>query len=404
MSPDSRSASKTCAGCGQTIQGMYTTALDKSWHPQHFTCQVCGEVLAYSSFYEKQGKAYCESCYHQRFSPRCASCNQPIRGQYITALEKTWHKEHFVCAHCGKGFQGGSYYPEKGAAYCAACHKELFGLRCTSCKQLLVGKSYHEHDKKPYCDDCYHQNFSPRCAICAQPIRSEYFTNYWGESYCSSHEDKYPRCSCCGRLISQNSTGGGLKYSDGRSICNRCNATAVTDAGAAEQRLAKVKQGLGKLGLDCRNLHTPIRLVNQDELTKLSTHAYAKRPNGMTRTQISTRNGDEVGREVQEILILYGLPDEFFASVSAHELAHAWLFMNHFPDLSPVVEEGICELVEVLWLKSQNTPQARYRIYLNESQEDSVYGGGLKAASKVMEKYNLMTLLDYVRKNKRFPG
>jgi len=30
----------------------------------------------------------------------CTACDKPIVGQVVTALGRTWHPEHFVCAHC----------------------------------------------------------------------------------------------------------------------------------------------------------------------------------------------------------------------------------------------------------------------------------------------------------------
>ena len=30
----------------------------------------------------------------------CSACEKPIVGQVVTALGKTFHPEHFTCAHC----------------------------------------------------------------------------------------------------------------------------------------------------------------------------------------------------------------------------------------------------------------------------------------------------------------
>jgi paxillin len=32
----------------------------------------------------------------------CNACDKPIVGQVITALGKTWHPEHFTCNHCNQ--------------------------------------------------------------------------------------------------------------------------------------------------------------------------------------------------------------------------------------------------------------------------------------------------------------
>lgn len=106
------------------------TALGKAWHPEHFTCARCGQELGGQPFFERGGQAYCEEDYHQAFSPRCAYCAGPIREvrsplpqnpptctpphpgasfhlspqKVLTAMDQTWHPEHFFCTHCGKVF------------------------------------------------------------------------------------------------------------------------------------------------------------------------------------------------------------------------------------------------------------------------------------------------------------
>jgi len=54
------------------------TALGKTWHPEHFTCAHCRQELGSKSFYEREGQPYCEDDYHKLYSPRCAYCNGPI--------------------------------------------------------------------------------------------------------------------------------------------------------------------------------------------------------------------------------------------------------------------------------------------------------------------------------------
>ncbi|KAJ8935217.1 hypothetical protein NQ318_012533 [Aromia moschata] len=69
-----------------------------------FTCAHCTQELGTRNFFERDGKPYCEPDYHNLFSPRCAYCNGPILDKCVTALEKTWHMDHFFCAQCGKQF------------------------------------------------------------------------------------------------------------------------------------------------------------------------------------------------------------------------------------------------------------------------------------------------------------
>ena len=108
----------TCHGCHRPITGQYVTALDRSWHPDCFRCAGCGRAIGQENFHTQDRRPYHAACYHQRFSPRCAGCGQPITSACTTALGKTWHPEHFVCAHCKRPFSGKSFFEHDGKVYC----------------------------------------------------------------------------------------------------------------------------------------------------------------------------------------------------------------------------------------------------------------------------------------------
>lgn len=75
-------------------------ALGKNWHPEHFTCSHCGRQLGRESYFERGGKAFCESDYFELFSPRCAYCNGPIRDVinfYINKKNVFWILEMCSC-------------------------------------------------------------------------------------------------------------------------------------------------------------------------------------------------------------------------------------------------------------------------------------------------------------------
>jgi len=67
-----------CTACDKAIVGQVITALGKTWHPEHFTCNHCSQELGTRNFFEREGRPYCEPDYHNLFSPRCAYCNGPI--------------------------------------------------------------------------------------------------------------------------------------------------------------------------------------------------------------------------------------------------------------------------------------------------------------------------------------
>ncbi|KAE9538143.1 hypothetical protein AGLY_006115 [Aphis glycines] len=76
-----------CTACDKAIVGQVITALGKTWHPEHFTCNHCSQELGTRNFFEREGRPYCEPDYHNLFSPRCAYCNGPILDVSTASLK-----------------------------------------------------------------------------------------------------------------------------------------------------------------------------------------------------------------------------------------------------------------------------------------------------------------------------
>ncbi|XP_043338194.1 leupaxin isoform X6 [Cervus canadensis] len=125
------------------MQHQVIHALGQAWHPEHFVCAHCKGEIGSSPFFERSGLAYCAEDYHRLFSPRCAYCAAPILDKVLTAMNQTWHPEHFFCAHCG----------------------EVFGE-----------EGFHEKDKKPYCRKDFLGMFAPRCGGCNRPVLENYLS------------------------------------------------------------------------------------------------------------------------------------------------------------------------------------------------------------------------------------
>ena len=67
-----------CAACKKPILAKVLDALGRQWHPEHFVCAGCEMDLSNATYYENNGRPYCEKDYHELFAPRCAYCNGPI--------------------------------------------------------------------------------------------------------------------------------------------------------------------------------------------------------------------------------------------------------------------------------------------------------------------------------------
>ena len=88
--------------------------------------QDCKRPFADGRFFEYEGRPYCEIHYNAQRGTICASCQKPITGRCVTALNKRYHPEHFVCSYCTKQLIKGTFKEEKGMAYCTPCHVKLF--------------------------------------------------------------------------------------------------------------------------------------------------------------------------------------------------------------------------------------------------------------------------------------
>lgn len=132
-----------CAGCHSPILQQPTSAMGKQWHPQCFKCCDCRKALNPSNFRENGGKPFCDDCFHNKFSQKCAGCNTPIKDQQpMNALGKPWHPQCF---------------------------------KCSDCKKTLNPSQCKENGGRPFCEDCYHNKFSQKCAGCRQPIKDVTF-------------------------------------------------------------------------------------------------------------------------------------------------------------------------------------------------------------------------------------
>lgn len=355
----------TCAACRKIITGKYIRALKKSWHLNCFRCAACGELIADQGFLEKKGSPYHPNCYHLAFSPRCSGCGEPITGKYMRAMNKLWHPEHFVCSHCSN----------------------------------QIGEQYYVHKRKPYCKEDYLELFAEKCALCGQPLVESYIVDAWGNHYCTRHEND-PHCSSCDRLIGHNLTGGGVRYDDNRIMCTPCSRLGIRKANAARELLWQVQKVLNRYDFQFESYSKiPVRLVGRDELEEnVSKRRRKTYLAGLTSTRIETLNGAETHREISSIMALYGLPEDHLGSVLAHEMGHAWLFMNRYPVLPKKVEEGICEFFGSLWLKELDTELSIVRMKMMEKNPDIVYGRGFRSVRRAVERSSLPYVLDYVKR------
>ncbi|RKP01984.1 hypothetical protein CXG81DRAFT_11317, partial [Caulochytrium protostelioides] len=82
---------------------------------------------------------FCEKDYFRRLDLLCAQCGGALRGPHINALGKKWHLEHFTCSICTTLFQqNDSYYEREGRVYCQYHYSVLFATRCGGCETAVL--------------------------------------------------------------------------------------------------------------------------------------------------------------------------------------------------------------------------------------------------------------------------
>ncbi|KAJ8681575.1 hypothetical protein QAD02_017367 [Eretmocerus hayati] len=228
-----------CSACEKPIVGQVITALGKTWHPEHFTCNHCNQELGTRNFFEREGKPYCETDYHNLFSPRCAYCNGPILDKCVTALDKTWHTEHFFCAQCGKQFGEEGFHERDGKPYCRDDYFDMFAPKCggcnraimenyisalnsqwhpdcfvcRDCRQKFQGGSFFDHEGQPYCETHYHAKRGSLCAGCHKPITGRCITAMFRKF----HPEHFV-CAFCLKQLNK----GTFKEQNDKPYCHGC--------------------------------------------------------------------------------------------------------------------------------------------------------------------------------------
>ncbi|KAK6584824.1 hypothetical protein PZA11_003048 [Diplocarpon coronariae] len=141
----------------------------------------------------------------------CKKCGEPLTGQFVRALEGTWHLDCFRCRDCGeivasKFFpvddeeNSGSQYPLCETDYfrrldliCYKCNGALRGsyitaldrkyhidhFTCSVCTTIFgATDSYYEHDEQVYCHYHYSTQFAQKCNGCHTAILKQFVEIY----------------------------------------------------------------------------------------------------------------------------------------------------------------------------------------------------------------------------------
>ncbi|GAU17437.1 hypothetical protein TSUD_233140 [Trifolium subterraneum] len=370
----------------------------------------------------------------------CAGCNAEIgHGRFLSCMGGVWHPQCFVCH---------------------ACHLPITDFE------------FSMSSNRPYHKSCYREKHHPRCDVCKNfiPANSAGLIEYrahpfWIQKYCPTHElDRTPRCCSCERMEPKDSKY--LLLDDGRKLCLECLDSAIMDSHECQPLYLEILEFYEGLNMKLEQ-QVPMLLVERQALNEAmegekNGHHHLPETRGLclseeqTVTTILRRPRIGAGHratdmitepykltrrcEVTAILVLYGLPRLLTGSILAHEIMHAWLRLKGYPNLSPEVEEGICQVLAHMWLESElysgsgnnNTPSSssssssampppssasskkgkrsdfekklgEFFIHQIESDTSPAYGDGFRLGNQAVLKYGLKSTLDHIHLTGTFP-
>ncbi|XP_030213768.1 PDZ and LIM domain protein 5a isoform X4 [Gadus morhua] len=171
-----------CAHCSMVIRGPFLVAMGKSWHKEEFNCAHCRMSLADVGFVEEQGSVYCEHCYEEFFAPSCSRCQGKVLGEVINALKQTWHVHCFQCASCQQPIRNNTFHLEDGEPYCERDFYTLFGTGCHGCEfPIEAGDKFLDALGYTWHDTCF------VCAVCCTTLEGQTFFSKKDKPLCKKH-------------------------------------------------------------------------------------------------------------------------------------------------------------------------------------------------------------------------
>lgn len=282
----------------------------------------------------------------------CKGCGQPIRGNYLTALGKTWHPEHFICG---------------------------------ACRRPITDSRFLQHQESAYHTGCVQSRIVPRCALCSKSLTDEHLVDYWGTRFCSEHDGQYPKCLFCGRLAIPHEQLRKSNSSIG-TRCSVCQSSAVEVMPQAAPLFASCFEWVRSEGL-VYNPERPFKLDLTSGLQCFRRTRESGEGHALGTTSLTTYScfGHSIRNEPIRIRILRGLPSTLFLGVLAHELGHVWLILNGVTAVQQWATEGFCELLAYRLYAKIKTVHSKYYARSIERNPDPVYGEGFRRVHSLAE-------------------
>ncbi|EYC13321.1 hypothetical protein Y032_0044g917 [Ancylostoma ceylanicum] len=84
---------RLCGQCHTSIGDEAVVAMNRLWHPDHFTCTACKRPIK-QTYQAADSHAYCVHCFAQKYNPKCAgqlqiaidTCELPVNLNTLVIL------------------------------------------------------------------------------------------------------------------------------------------------------------------------------------------------------------------------------------------------------------------------------------------------------------------------------
>ncbi|OXA50003.1 Paxillin [Folsomia candida] len=270
-----------CCVCGDGIMGAMVTALDKMWHPEHFLCVHCGIELRSPMYLEHDGQPYCKVCHGKLFLPPCAGCGKDITGNYIKAMEKIWHPPCFQCTRCRKVLTPTTFFPKEGKPYCEDDFHDLFSPKCWGCKKPI------KDDRKISVLGRHWHPEHFKCCECGIQLNPNNFKEKNGKLYCEKDFNNLfmPKCGGCNTpVVSNGLTAMGKTWHPHCFNCTECKKQLNPDRFFEKNGLPYCEDDFHKLfSPKCAGCRQPIK----DQNKMINAMCKPWHPNHFTCTECS---------------------------------------------------------------------------------------------------------------------
>ncbi|RJP75219.1 MAG: protein DA1 [Desulfobacteraceae bacterium] len=366
----SRTGGNLCDRCQKPLLGGHIKADGYRFHPDCFLCSRCGKPIT-GSFQHKDKDFYHPDCYKKTMGLVCARCGKLLGDKWQVLGDQKFH------------------------AACLKEHLQQTRLKCDICGKPITSK-YTKDQSRNYHIDCFRNFKLHKCVVCQRPIEGRMMIDPWGNQAHEKHGDNRTiACSSCMRIISNKTSKGGYRYTDGRTICGFCRPTVVEKSDEVMKSRNTVLAVLHSIGITDIPTTIPVHVVDMEHLKQYSKSRHTPNSKGFTTCMVSYRNDRTVSRK-QSIYILNGLPLSEFNGVLAHEIMHVWLNEKDIKLTDPETE-GFCNLGTMKVYQEDGSKFAMILLENMEKDSDPLYGDGYRDMKKKVQMMGWDKLIQHIQ-------